>query len=130
MDLTAGLIWELVSKTALVVALLYGVLLFARKFSNGAGFAPSGAAISLLQSVHLGPGRSVHLVSVGGRTLLIGSTSQHVSLLSEVGTIDQLPLQAERETLPFDRYLGQASETLRSLPSRLRHRRGGKENGD
>lgn len=129
-DLTFGLVWELVSKTAIVVALLYGVLWVARKLSNRAALAPGGAGILLLHTVHLGPGRSVHLLGVGGRTVLVGSTSQQVSFLAEVGTLEEPVSQQDGDVQPFERYLAQASLTLRSLPSRLKRKSGGHEIGD
>jgi flagellar biosynthetic protein FliO len=129
-DLTVGLVWELVSKTAIVVALLYGVLWFGKKLSSRAGAAPGGAGIQVVQSVHLGPGRSVHLLVVGGRTLLVGSTSHQVSFLSDLGMVDDQPQQQAGGSPSFDGYLMQASQTLRSLPTRLRHPRGGNETGD
>ena len=129
-DLTFGLVWELASKTAIVVALLYGVLWVARKLSNKAALAPGGAGILLLHTVHLGPGRSVHLLSVGGRTVLVGSTSQQVSFLADVGTLDDQGSQQAVDVQPFERYLTQASVTLRSLPSRWKRKSGGQEIGD
>ena len=119
-DVTAGLVWELVSKTALVVVLLYCVLWAVKKLSSKSRLTPGGAGIQVLHSVHLGPGRSVHLLSVGNQTLLVGATSHQVSFLTEVNCEDGQNLQQDSEDQPFARYLGQATETLKSLPARLR----------
>jgi flagellar biosynthetic protein FliO len=44
-----------------------------------------GKDISVVETVHLGPHKTLHLVEVGGRQkLLIGSTNENISMLADV----------------------------------------------
>lgn len=129
-DVPLNLIWDVAVKTALVLALLYGVLWAIRRFYGKTGVVHRGPAIEVVQSAQLGPGRSVHLIGVGERMLLVGATSQQVSLLAEIGA---LKLEAVSEPQgtgdAFDHCLRQALEMAGSLPSRWR-RRGQPEAGE
>jgi flagellar biosynthetic protein FliO len=44
----------------------------------------SGQNMKIKESLHLGTGRSVHLLEVSGKTFLIGSTSGNINLLGDV----------------------------------------------
>lgn len=120
-DAPADLLWDVVVKTALVLALLYGVLWLVRRY-YGRGAAPSrGAAIVLMQSAQLGPGRSLHLVGVGSKTLLLGATSQQVSLLAELDPEDlESGPDVPEGGYSFDRYFHQASGVAGAFSSRLK----------
>jgi flagellar biogenesis protein FliO len=63
----------------------------------------------------------VHLIGVGGRLLLVGATSQQVSLLVEVEATET-GMEAEPITdgESFDRYLRQAFDAAGSISARLR----------
>jgi len=54
--------------------------------------------LAVEETVHLGPGKSVHLMRVGARTFLVASTKDSVSLLSEVPAPPQAPPPAEEGT--------------------------------
>lgn len=45
----------------------------------------NGKEVRVVETVHLGNQRSLHLVEVSGRRFLLGSTSQEVSRLAEIG---------------------------------------------
>lgn len=77
-------VWDMGTKTALVLLLMYGVLLLIKRFSGQKLSRRPGARIELLSTAALGPGRSVHLLTAGGKVLLIGATGQQVSLLAEL----------------------------------------------
>ncbi|MCB0154877.1 MAG: flagellar biosynthetic protein FliO, partial [Anaerolineae bacterium] len=55
---------------------------------------PGGTTIRILETTGLAPGRSLHLVVVGEKTLLIGATEHQLSLLAEVSEAS-LPLPDE-----------------------------------
>ncbi len=124
MDVPTDLIWDVAAKTALVLALLYGVLWTIRRYYGKTGLQQRSASILVVQSAQLGPGRSVHLIGVGGKMLLVGATSQQVSLLAEVGAAD-LVMESEVAVSGdgFDRHLRQAIDAAGSLSSRLRRGR-------
>lgn len=44
----------------------------------------SGKKIRVLETVHLGSRKSLHLITIGKRTLVIGSTSENITKLADV----------------------------------------------
>lgn len=52
---------------------------------NGA----SGRYIQLVETVELAPGRSLHLVALGGRGLVVASTAQRCELVCELDTLPE-----------------------------------------
>ncbi len=117
------LIWDVAVKTSLVLAILYAALWVMRRYYGKTGIPQRGPSLMVVQSTQLGPGRSVHLIGIGGKMLLVGATSQQVSLLAEVGSAD---LAVEPEVAvtadSFERQLRKAIEVAGSLPARLRRR--------
>ncbi len=43
-----------------------------------------GRDINIRETIHLGPSKTVHLIEVGEKTFLIGSTSDNISMLADV----------------------------------------------
>jgi flagellar biogenesis protein FliO len=67
-----------------VVVLGGCALYFSKKFS-GKLTRSRGKNISVVETIHLGPHKTLHLVEVcGGQTLLIGSTNENISILADV----------------------------------------------
>ena len=54
----------------------------------------AGKEIRVAETVHLGPKKAVHLLEVGGRRFLIGSTSQSVTKLADI-TSDSAEISAQ-----------------------------------
>ena len=71
-----------IASVALVLGLLAGLLWWLRRVAGGGGAA--GRHIRVIETVSLGPNRSLHLVKVGGRGLLIASSPEHCGLISEL----------------------------------------------
>jgi flagellar biogenesis protein FliO len=46
----------------------------------------AGKEIRIVETVHLGQRRAIHLIEAGGRRILIGSTSESITRLAEVGS--------------------------------------------
>lgn len=46
----------------------------------------SGKEIRIVETVHLGQRRTIHLIEAGGRRILIGSTSEAITKLAEVSS--------------------------------------------
>lgn len=137
-DHSAGALAIQLLNTLLVLALLlmgaYLVMLALKKYYYGGrrplaaapGAAHPGRAIQVLESAAMGPGRSLHLVAVGGRCFLVGATAQQMTMLGEV-TDDrdvQSLLTSRRNgdtVLPFQQMLS------RLLPTPPSPEAGGKE---
>ncbi|MHB9108479.1 MAG: flagellar biosynthetic protein FliO [Armatimonadota bacterium] len=93
---------------ALVLVLLYLGMLAWKKYGGKRLNLPSlpgltGASrqersIHVLESASLGQGRGVHLITVGGRCLLVGATLQSINLLSDV--TDDVEMQKLLDTEP------------------------------
>jgi len=66
-----------------VTVLGAGAIYASRKF--GTRFAGlSGKTIEVIETVHIGPRKSLHLLKVGASSFLIGSSSESVVMLAEV----------------------------------------------
>ncbi|GEM_PF-1853355 len=46
----------------------------------------TGGRIKLIETLHLAPKKQLHLVTVQGKTMLLGSSEQGITLLSEIET--------------------------------------------
>lgn len=71
-----------VAPLALVLGLLMAVLWWLRRATARGG--GGGRYIQVLETVDLAPGRSLHLVALGGRGLVVASTAQRCELLCEL----------------------------------------------
>ena len=93
---------------ALVLVLLYLGLLAWKKYGGKrislhslpglTGVNRQERSIRVLESASLGQGRGVHLITVGGRCLLVGATLQSINLLSDV--TDDPEMQKVLDTEP------------------------------
>ena len=78
-------------KLALVLGLCYVTILGLKRFSSLRG--PVGAGqrhIRVIDNLSLGANRGLHLVAVGSRRLLVGSTANQVNVLTELGA-EEIP---------------------------------------
>lgn len=79
--------WELFARTMLAVVFLVvlGVAAFyvSRKLLPKLANRPS-KEIRIVETVHLGPRKAVHLIEVANRRFLIGSTNENIRKLAEV----------------------------------------------
>lgn len=82
-DLSAGAIFGLVSKLGLVLAMAYGAGLLLKR-ANHRSLAPRGSGMKVVETIPLGQHRSLHVVSVGNRRLLVGATPQQIGLIGDV----------------------------------------------
>ena len=67
----------------LVVALGAGVIYISKKFLPKITNLP-GKQIRIIETVHLGPRKAVHLIEIGNQRFLIGSTSEGITKLADV----------------------------------------------
>ena len=77
---------------ALVFGLLGGLLLLVRKLSGVA--SANGRHLKVIETATLSPGRTVALVQVAGRCLLLGSTGERIERLAEFA-VGELPVVGE-----------------------------------
>ncbi len=82
-----------VAPLALVLGLLMALLWWLRRAT--ARSAPGGRYIQVLETVDLAPGRSLHLVALSGRGLVVASTAQRCELLCELETLPAAKPAAE-----------------------------------
>ncbi len=109
-----GTLGDMAVKLALVVALVYATVWFLRRYVGAAGGRSSGrkSSLQVLESQYLAPQRAIHLIAVGGKVLVVGSTPTQISFLSEITEPDQV--ESLRTALvtapddPFGRYLNAA----------------------
>jgi len=82
---TRELFIKMMVSVVLVVVLgagaIYGSKRLAGKFAN-----LPGKRIKIVETVHLGPRKAVHLLRIGDRCLLIGSTNDNISKLADLTT--------------------------------------------
>ncbi len=82
-------------KLLLVIGLVYATLAGLKWLQKGKNTSGTGGAtIQVLETVGLAPGRTLHLVVVGEKTLLIGATEQQVGLITELADA-HVPLPEE-----------------------------------
>ena len=102
---------DLAIKLILVIGLLYATLLGIRWLQKhrGAKLEDGSTAVRVLETVGLTPGRSLYLVAVGEKTLLIGATDHQLSLLTELSDVTVSLPEEESE---FEAVLHRQSEPV------------------
>jgi flagellar protein FliO/FliZ len=88
-------LWRLFGALLLVVVLIWGTMWIARRVLKGRMTGASGSDMRVLDRVFLGPRRSIEVVTVGNRFLVVGVTDQSISMLTELSEED---LIVSRET--------------------------------
>lgn len=78
-----GLFTRMMFCILLVAAMGYGVMYFSKRVLPKVTHS-AGREIRVRETTYLGPRKALHIVEVGGRKLLIGSTSEHISTLADV----------------------------------------------
>lgn len=78
---TSALFLNVFLKLGLVLLLIYSGAIYLRRRQNG-GTLLRRKKIQVLETTHLSPHRSLHLVKVGDHTYLIGATDHNIQLLS------------------------------------------------
>jgi flagellar protein FliO/FliZ len=75
-------VFRMVVALALTAAAIYGIVFWLKRVARPP--APRNPHIRVLSSVPLGSNRTLHAVSVGGRTWLLGAGDGGVSLIAEI----------------------------------------------
>lgn len=80
-----GLLAGMVVKLAFVLALIYVAILGLRRYVyHGRSAVPGRKPVSVLGLQNLSPGRTVYVLEVGRKVLVVGATQTQLSLLTEV----------------------------------------------
>jgi flagellar biogenesis protein FliO len=112
---------DVVSKLAIVIGLLYLTLLGIRwlqKHKSPQLDAEGGATIRVLETVGLTPGRSLHLVTVGDKTLLLGATDHQLSLLTELSELSDTVTSLPEQENSFETALQNQAESVEDAVER------------
>lgn len=81
----------LVIVVILAIAVIYTQKKLMPKFTN-----QTGKKIKVLETVHLGRGKTLHLLTVGGKEILVGSTAEHITKIADiVGGFEAINLNPE-----------------------------------
>jgi flagellar biosynthetic protein FliO len=98
---TGPSIWRVIFSLAIVILLIVGVVwLLKQVWARGMRFDMKGRHIRVLDVVSLGMNRSIYLVAVGGKLLLLGSSDKGLNYLMEVNGLEaagELPEGMPRE---------------------------------
>lgn len=84
---------KMVLGLALIIGLIYIVCLILKRIQESRISAHGRPVMELISTINLGlgPGKSIHLVRVAGRLLVVGATGAGITLLAEID--DDLNLQ-------------------------------------
>jgi flagellar biosynthetic protein FliO len=75
---------DITLKLLAVLALVYVALSALRKYSLGAGLGRSARVLQVVECTNLAANRSLYIVNVEGKRLLIGVTASSMSTLAEL----------------------------------------------
>jgi len=81
----AGALMGIAAKVGLAIVLAVGATAAVRSLHLARNrWRPRGGLVNVVETAALGQNRALHLVTVGGRTLLIASTPSEVAMLADV----------------------------------------------
>jgi flagellar protein FliO/FliZ len=120
-----SLTFDLVVKLGLVIGLIYLTMWALKRFVVGPqarGGAPRLAGrLEVLDTTHLAPNRTVYLVEVADRVLVLGATQSTLSTLAEIkepGAIDLLKARPAEEAAASPSFADQFQKLTASLTSK------------
>jgi flagellar biosynthetic protein FliO len=112
--------FDLVVKLGLVIGLIYVVMWLLRTYLGGKRpLIRSTGRLDVLEATALAPGRSLYLVEVADRVLVLGATSGSLSTLAEItdpGAIELLKKRASEPEGPPP-FAEQLEAITKSLPA-------------
>jgi len=115
-----GAMIKMVSALAVVVICVYvGLYLLKRLTGRRNGPGLKNDALEVLQTTHLGPRKTISLIKIGSRSVVVGVTEQQISTITELDqaeTEEILAVEPAAEEKP-DAFAGM----LRSASSRIKN---------
>ncbi len=89
---TQELFFRMMLMVALVIVLGAAVFYISKKFLPKLSNLP-GKKIRIIETVHLGPRKTVHLLKIGNQHILVGSTNENIATLADLtGLLDEMPI--------------------------------------
>lgn len=116
-----GAVVKMISALAVVVICVYfGLYLLKRLTGKRSGAGLKNDVLEVLQTTHLGPHKTISLVKIGNRAVLVGVTDQQISPITELDqreTEEILAVEpaAEKQTDAFAGVLKSATSRIKSL---------------
>lgn len=127
-DMPLGrVIFDLAWKLAVVLGIAYGSIWMLRGILQRPGVMPGRKGhLKVLESASLGPNRSIHLVKVGGKVLVVGSTNDQITAIGEVDDPETLSDLAKDAPRAFAEHLsaaesGEAAPLAEQVQGGIRH---------
>lgn len=118
---TAGMIWDVLIKLVLVIALIYAVVFLLRSMQEKQMVAGKKRKMFIEETLRLSPKQSIHLIAIGNRGLLVGSTDQAMNLIAEIELAEEQDIDTQSIDLPqkgfesiFQKVLGKSVNTVGS----------------
>ena len=76
--------WKLLAYVVVILLVGAGALVVTKKFLPRLRTA-GGREMSIVETAHVAPRVTLHLVEVGGQRFMVGATRERVSMLAEIG---------------------------------------------
>ena len=84
---SAGLAFSVFLRLGIIIVIIIGLAIVIKQMQSKMRIEKTDQ-ISILETVHLSPHRSIHLIRVDNEKLLIGATDQNISTLLHLSNID------------------------------------------
>ncbi len=78
-----AMLWQMLASVAVLAVLLVIALLLVRRYGGKLKIA-QGREMKLIETLHLAPRRSVHMIEVQGRRILVSATRDSIGMLTEL----------------------------------------------
>ncbi len=108
--------------SALIVVLFcvyFGLFLLKRLTNRRKGKSGAGSSLEVLDTAYVGPKKSISLVRVAGRSVLVGVTEQQISMLTELSAEETDSVLAEQPNTEigdnFSKILSSAAGRLKDI---------------
>lgn len=92
--LHSQLVRQLISMILIIALFGVGLWWFTRRYSKGL-LGGKGKLVTVAETIPLGPRKMVHILQVGSRKLLLGSTADSIRFLADITEAVGLPSPAE-----------------------------------
>ncbi len=89
-----NMLWQILASVLVILVLGPVALFFAKRILPRMRISP-GKKVSVLETTHIGPRKTLHILQVGSRKLLVTNTREGISLLADVTDALDKPAQDE-----------------------------------
>lgn len=106
-DLFGSTAFDVSIKLLAVLALIYGIAVILKRYTLGPGKGPIGI-VRVLDATALGARKTIYVVEIGDRVLVLGATDANINALAEISdpdTVSDLISRAKPGWIGFRRQL-------------------------